>query len=154
MVCARKKFLDKLFSEKSFEVKSLCWEVREETGKRVWQEEELQASKKQPKKMASKAIIWISIAVQLISICAASTDEPLGRNYRKNLNNYQNSHSNTGKILSTSDTKISSVSYKPESNGKFSSFVDNSNLKTAASEEEKFSIGLGVLSPSYSQVSS
>lgn len=103
--------------------------------------------------MANRAIIWICIVVQLISICAATTDEPLGRNYRKNFNNYQNSHSNNGKILSTSETKISSVSYKPESSGKFSSFVDNSNLKTAASEEEKFSIGLGVLSPSYSQVS-
>lgn len=103
--------------------------------------------------MANKAIIWICIAVQLISICTATTDEPLGRNYRKNFNNYQNSHSNNGKILSSSsETKISSVSYKPESSGKFSSFVDNSNMKTAASEEEKFSIGLGVLSPSYSQV--
>lgn len=101
----------------------------------------------------NKSIIWISIAVQLISICSAnsSNDEPLGRNYRKNSNSV-NSHMNNGKILSTSDTKISSVSYNPEqSNGKFSSFVDNSNLKTAASEEEKFSIGLGVLSPSYSQ---
>jgi len=103
--------------------------------------------------MTSRAIIWISIAVQLISICTAtSNDEPLGRNYRKNFNNYQNSHSNNGKILSSSsETKISSVSYKPETSGKFSSFVDNANLKTAASEEEKFSIGLGVLSPSYSQ---
>ena len=97
-----------------------------------------------------KSIVWITVLIQLISICTAN-DEPLGRNYRKNSNNYPvNSHPNNGKLLSTSDTKISSVSYKP-SDSKFSSFVDNQNLKTAASEEEKFSIGLGVLSPSYSQ---
>jgi len=97
-----------------------------------------------------RQFIWITLfVVQLIAVCKATTDEPLGRNYRKNFNSYP--VNNNGKILSTSDTKISSVSYKPNES-KFGSFSDGSNLKTAASEEEeKFSIGLGVLSPSYSQ---
>lgn len=101
----------------------------------------------------TKSIIWITVAVQFVVLCMAnSNDEPLGRNYRKNFNSYP-VNSNNGKILSSSsETKISSVSYKPnESNSKFSSLMDNTNLKTSASEEEKFSIGLGVLSPSYSQ---
>lgn len=107
----------------------------------------------------TKSKVWINflLLVQLMMIgirLSSAIEEPLGRNYRKNFNNYPslNSHSSNGKILSTSETKISSVSYKPDSNGKFSS-LDNTNLKTLASEkeEEKFSIGLGVLSPSYSQ---
>lgn len=101
----------------------------------------------------TRSLIWITLVVQLIALCTADNDEPLGRNYRKNSNNYPiNSHSNNGKILSTSETKISSVSYRPsESSEKYGTYSDGPNLKTAASEEEKFSIGLGVLSPSYSQ---
>lgn len=100
---------------------------------------------------SSLVIVQLIIGLQLAA--SGAVEEPLGRNYRKNFNNYPvNSHTNNGKILSTSETKISSVSFKPNSNGKFSS-LDNTNLKTSASEkeEEKFSIGLGVLSPSYSQ---
>ena len=56
-----------------------------------------------------KSILWITIIVQILIVQAI--DEPLGRNYRKNFNNQPvNSHTNNGKILSTSETKISSVS--------------------------------------------
>jgi hypothetical protein len=81
------------------------------------------------------------VALVIASVCAH--DEPLGRNYRKNGLFISNAHNN-GKIPSGAESKVTATSLRPGQ-----SF---DQLKTSASDnKDSFSIGLGVLSPSYSQ---
>jgi hypothetical protein len=75
-------------------------------------------------------------------------DQPLGRNYRKQYTSLlSNAHHNSGKI--PSESKVTATSLRP---GTLSGLTSADNLKTSASDnKDTFSIGLGVLSPSYSQ---
>lgn len=86
--------------------------------------------------------------IALAVVAVNANDEPLGRNYRKNGLFISNAHNN-GKIPAVSESKVTAVSLKP---GQLSTMTSLDQLKTSASDnKDSFSIGLGVLSPSYSQ---
>lgn len=78
-----------------------------------------------------------------------ANEEPLGRNYRKSMSSLLSNAHNNGRIPSGSDSKVSAISLKP---GTLHGLTASELLKTSASDNKDcFSIGLGVLSPSYSQ---
>lgn len=85
-----------------------------------------------------------------------ANDEPLGRNYRKSVGSLLSNAHNNGKIPSGAESKVTAVSLRPghlsglTASGASTTSLDQ--LKTSASDnKDSFSIGLGVLSPSYSQ---
>lgn len=91
----------------------------------------------------------ISLLVLAGALGCLAGDEPLGRNYRKGVSSLASHAHQNGKIPSGAESKVTAVSLRP---GQLSGLTTGDLLKASASDnKEAFSIGLGVLSPSYSQ---